>query len=69
MFSNVKTKTNPNFAVKLSERRDHSAVYLMNHIYQISVLFNTLIECIDFIDSVNIMEKVRSSQTAILVPN
>ena len=42
-FSSVKTKTNPNFAEKLSERSTHSffTVYLMNHILQTSVLFNT----------------------------
>ena len=36
-------KTNPNFAIKLAENSNHSfiAVYLMNYIFQTSVLFNT----------------------------
>ena len=42
-FSSVKTKTNPNFAVKRGERSNHAFLLsiLMNHIFQTSVLFNT----------------------------
>ena len=40
-FSCVKTKANSNFAVKLAERSNSSVfVYLMNHLFQASVLFN-----------------------------
>ena len=38
-FSSVKTKTNSNFAVKLSGKSNHSffTSYFMNHIFQTSV--------------------------------
>ena len=41
-LSSVKKKTNPNFAVKLAERSNHSFLLSiwMNHIFQASVLFN-----------------------------
>ena len=40
-FSCVKAKDNSNFAVKLVERSNRSfSVYMMNHFFQTSVLFN-----------------------------
>ena len=40
-FSCVKTKTKSNFVAKLAERSNRSfSVYLMNHLFQASLLFN-----------------------------
>ena len=40
-FSSIKTKTNLNFGVKLAERKNRLlSVYLINHLFQTSVLFN-----------------------------
>ena len=46
-FSSVKTKAYPNFAVKLAERSNHFTAYLMNHIFQISVLIMEGIDCVN----------------------
>ena len=70
-FSSGKTKTNLNFVIKLAERSNHSfSFYLLNHIFQISVLFkNVIIEYIEFNWLCKRMKNVRNSQAVILVLN
>ena len=60
-FFSVKTKINPNFAVNLLV-----TVYLMNHIFQTSVL---IMECIELNWLCKHMKRIRSSQPAIRVLN
>ena len=62
-FSSVKTKANPNFAVKLAERSNRSfCCLLMNQIFQSSV---PLYVCIELNWLCKHLENIRSSQPAI----
>ena len=72
MFSSVKTKTNPSFAIKLPEGSNHSFllsifwwITFLKHLYSLICV----IECIELNWLRRHMKKVRSSQAAILVLN
>ena len=68
----IKTKTNPNFAVKLAERSYRSFllfnwwITFLKHLYSLICNNGT---CIELNSLCNHMEKVRSSQAAILILN
>ena len=67
-FSNVKTRTNLNFAVKLTERSKHSFLLSIWWITFFKHLY-VIMKCIEVTWSCKHMEKVRSSQAAILILN
>ena len=67
MFSSVKTKTNPNFYVKLAERSNYSFLLCIWWITFFKHLY--LMECIELNWLCKNMKKVRSSQAAIFVLN
>ena len=62
-----KTKPISTSAVKLAEKSNHSfSVYLMNHFFQIFVLFNNVtMEFIELNSLCKYMKKVRSSQVSV----
>ena len=70
-FSSGKTKTNPNFAVKLAERSNHSFLLSIWWIRFFKHLCSVIrvMECIELHWLCKHMKQVRSSQAAIVVLN
>ena len=68
-FFIVKTKTNPNFAVKLAERSNHSFLLSIWWITFFKHMYSLTIECIRLNWLCKYIKKVWSSQAAILVLN